>query len=78
MRTTSIRELHLRTGAIVDEAAKGKVIVIARRGKPVAEIRPLRRRTPAEAIKDLEPLLARLPKTNTDIGRFISEDRDRG
>jgi len=78
MRTTSIRELHLRTGAIVDEAAKGKVIVIARRGKPVAEIRAIHRKTPAQAIKDLEPLLAKLPKMKTDSGRFISEDRDRG
>ena len=78
MRTTSIRELHLRTGAIVDEAARGKVIVIARRGKPVAEIRPVQRKTPAQMIKDLEPLLAKLPKTKTDSGRLISEDRDRG
>ena len=78
MRTTSIRELHLRTGAIVDEAARGKVIVIARRGKPVAEIRPVQRKTPAQAVRDLEPLLARLPKMKTDSGRFISEDRDRG
>jgi hypothetical protein len=29
-------------------------------------------------IKDLEPLLARLPKMKTNSGRFISEDRDRG
>ena len=78
MRTRSIRELHEHTGAIVDEAAKGKVIVIARRGKPVAEIRAIRRKTPAEAIKELEPLLARLPKSNADSGLFISEDRDRG
>jgi len=78
MRTTSIRDLHMRTGAIVDEAAKGKVIVIARRGKPVAEIRPIQRRTPSQMIKDLQPLLARLPKMKTDSTRFISEDRDRG
>ena len=78
MRTTSIRELHLHTGAIVDEAAKGKVVVIARRGKPVAELRPVQRKTPAQMIQDLEPLLAKLPKMKTDVGRFISEDRDRG
>jgi len=78
MRTTSIRELHLRTGAIVDEAAKGKVIVIARRGKPVAEIRPVRRKTPAEAFREMESFWARMPKVKGDSGRFISEDRDRG
>ncbi len=77
MRTTSIRELHLRTGAIVDEAAKGKVIVIARRGKPVAEIRPLRPMTPAEMLKQLEALWAKLPELKTDSTRLVSEDRDR-
>jgi len=68
----------MRTGAIVDEAAKGKVIVIARRGKPVAEIRPLRRKTPAEMFRELEPFWARMPKVKSDSTRFISEDRDRG
>ena len=62
----------------MDEAAKGTVIAIAWRGKPVAEIRAIRRKTPSEMIKELEPLLARLPKRNADSGRFISEDRDRG
>jgi len=78
MRTTSIRDLHMRTGAIVDEAAKGKVIVIARRGKPVAEIHPFRRKTPAEAFREMEPFWARMPKMKTDSTRVISKDRDRG
>jgi len=41
MRTTSVRELHINTSKLVREAAEGGVIVIERRGEPVAELRPV-------------------------------------
>jgi len=41
MRKTSVRELHIHTSELVREAADGGVIVIERRGEPVAELRPL-------------------------------------
>ena len=41
MRKTSVRELLIHTSAIVREAAEGGVIVIERRGEPVAELRPI-------------------------------------
>jgi len=31
----------MRTGRIVDQAASGEPVVIARRGKPVAELHPV-------------------------------------
>ncbi len=40
MRSTSVRELHLHTSSSVREAAEGAVILIRRRGEPVAELRP--------------------------------------
>ena len=40
MRKTSVRELHIHTSELVREAAEGGVIVIERRGEPVAELRP--------------------------------------
>ena len=81
MRKTSIRELHIHTSELVREAAEGAVIVIERRGEPVAELRPLTttpRLTPekkAEIFKKMEKLWARLPQT--DSTKFIEEDRDR-
>lgn len=36
-----MRELHIRTSELVREASEGSVIVIERRGEPVAELRPL-------------------------------------
>jgi prevent-host-death family protein len=49
MRKTSVRELHIHTSELVREAADGGVIVIERRGQPVAELRPITspRRMPA-------------------------------
>jgi prevent-host-death family protein len=41
MKTVSIRELHMHTGALVQEAADGEVIIITKRGVPVAELGPL-------------------------------------
>jgi len=75
MKQVNVRELHERTGAIVDIATKGRVVTILKRGRPVAELRPLvdsaRRRT----LPDRVALLARYPKLQTDSGRFLEEDR---
>ena len=77
MKRASIRDLHLRTGAIVNEAARGRVIVIERRGVPVAELRPAERLSPAKMLREIQPLLSKLPKLKGDSGRFISQSRDR-
>ena len=36
-----MRELHIHTSELVREAEEGGVIVIERRGEPVAELRPI-------------------------------------
>jgi prevent-host-death family protein len=43
MATASIRDLRNKGGEVVDRAARGEVITITKAGKPVAELRPLRR-----------------------------------
>ena len=79
MKKASIRDLHMRTGALVQEAADGEIIIIEKRGVAVAELRRVRRRTVGEAFRDLERqgYFARMGKTNSNIDRIISEDRDR-
>jgi len=82
MRKTSIRELHIRTSALVREAAEGGVIVIERRGEPIAELRPIS--SPAAmpaAAKDrifdsMRELWDRMPQLS-DSTKMIEEDRDR-
>src|ERR1035437_6679272 len=41
MKKASVRDLHIRTSDLVRDAAGGAVIVIERRGEPVAELRPI-------------------------------------
>ncbi len=75
MKTTSVRELHIRTSELVREAAEGRVIVIERRGEPVAELRPLSEKTSRPQLPDLTDLWRRLPVVSTDSGQFLEEDR---
>lgn len=41
MRSASIRDLHIWTRELVQEAAAGAVIIIGRSGEPVAEPRSI-------------------------------------
>src|SRR6478672_11585225 len=79
MKKASIRDLHMRTGALVQEAADGEVIIIEKRGVPVAELRRIRKGKVGEAFRELERsgYFARMGKTDSNIDRLISEDRDR-
>lgn len=74
MRVVNVRELHLRTGAIVDLAAKGAAIAVARRGVRVAELHPASQRS-AKHLPDRARLLARFPTLAGDSGRFLETDR---
>jgi antitoxin (DNA-binding transcriptional repressor) of toxin-antitoxin stability system len=77
MNKASIRELHLRTSAIVREVEKGKLFIIEKRGVPVAEMRPVQRLSPADMVRRMEPIWARMPKMKSSSTKLISEDRDR-
>ena len=77
MRRMNVRELHHHTGAVVDEVAKGEVVVIVKRGVPVAELRPLSSSAKGFPAEHWE-YLKRLPKLKGDSGASISNDRDRG
>ena len=44
MAEVTIRELRNHGGEVVDRVVAGEVLVVTRSGKPVAELRPLRRR----------------------------------
>lgn len=82
MRKTSVRELHIHTSALVREAAEGGVIVIERRGEPVAELRPLSGKSSMpDSEKDriflsMKEVWDRMPMSG-DSTKTIEEDRDR-
>jgi prevent-host-death family protein len=72
----NVRELRRRTGAVVSRVALGDIVVIEKRGVPVAELRPAR--TSAVGFPpDHWNAMKRFPKLRGDSGHGISEDRDR-
>jgi prevent-host-death family protein len=77
MNKASIRDLHIRTSELVRDAAAGTVIVIERRGEPVAELRPLSRKTRKIQLPDMSRIWNTFPQLPGDSARFIEEDRDR-
>jgi prevent-host-death family protein len=82
MRKTSVRELHIHTSELVREAAEGGIIVIERRGEPVAELRPvttssrLSEADKARIFDSMRAIWAHMPQV-TDSTKIIEEDRDR-
>ncbi len=75
MKKASVRDLHIRTSELVREAADGTVIIIERRGEPVAELRPISKKRSMPRLPDLTDLWQRFPSVATDSGRFLEEDR---
>jgi prevent-host-death family protein len=75
MKRTSVRELHIHTSALIREAAEGEVIVIESRGQPVAELRPLTKKTTRRKLPDMTRFWNTFPQVSSDSGRFLEEDR---
>jgi antitoxin (DNA-binding transcriptional repressor) of toxin-antitoxin stability system len=75
MRTTSVRDLHIRTSELIREAANGTVIVVERRGVPVAELRPITKVREKPKLPDMTRFWKHFPKVPGDSGRFLEEDR---
>lgn len=84
MRKTSLRELHINTSELVREAEQGGVILIERRGIPVAELRPLSAlpRLSKQKLKqifaDMEKNVWTLPlRPMADSTEILEQDRNR-
>ena len=75
MKRASIRDLHIRTSELVREAADGAVILIERRGEPVAELRPVSKKRAGTKLPDMTDVWRRFPSVPGDSGRFLEEDR---
>ena len=76
MEKASVRDLHIRTSELVRNVTEGAVIVIERRGEPVAELRPVSKKRKVKLPRMAE-LWAKLPQLSGDATDIISEDRDR-
>ena len=73
MRSSTVRELHLKTSEIVRRVAEGESIIIEKRGVAVAEIRPIADR-PKPRMPDREAFIMSGPET-IDSGLLLEQDR---
>ena len=75
MEKTNVRELHLKTSALIKNVAQGQTYIIESRGVPVAELRPIQEPRRGAKLPDREAFIRKLPKGGTDSGRILEEDR---
>ncbi len=75
MGRASVRELHLKTSALIKSVVEGQTFIIESRGVPVAELRPLQERRVGRPLPDREAFFRTLPRSKTDSGRILEEDR---
>ena len=73
MKSSTVRELHLKTSDIVRQVAAGESFIIEKRGVPVAEIRPISDR-PKPKMPDREGLIMSGLVT-MDSGTILEQDR---
>lgn len=77
-REITQRELRNDSGAILREVEDGGTFVVTRNGTPVAELRPLRRRTfvPASMLATLFPRTGRIDREQffADVDRFVDQE----
>jgi antitoxin (DNA-binding transcriptional repressor) of toxin-antitoxin stability system len=73
MKSSTVRELHLKTSEIVRQEGAGESFIIEKRGVPVAEIRPIPDK-PKPRMPDRETLIPSGPET-MDSGLILEQDR---
>ena len=77
MRKASIRDLRIRASELVRDVENGEVIVIERRGEPVAELHPIGKNRKQPPLPDMSRIWNKFPRLEGDSTEYISEDRDR-
>jgi prevent-host-death family protein len=63
-QTIGIAEAKARLSEVIDRVESGETIIIARNGAPVAELRPLGRVSPEDAVKRIRAIGLRVAKRN--------------
>ena len=79
MITVGIHEAKAALGQLAQSAAKGEVVVLTKRGKPVAEIRApqseVQQENVAEVIEDIRKFRRGKPLGSFDLAELVAEGR---
>jgi prevent-host-death family protein len=68
-------EAKARLSELIDRVEAGETVVIARNGLPVAEVRPIRRLSPEDAVKKIRAIAKRVSKRNLAKGSLPADGR---
>jgi prevent-host-death family protein len=63
-KTIGLADAKARLSEVIDRVEAGETVIIARNGLPVAELRPVRRVSPEDAVKKIRAIARRVPKRN--------------
>jgi prevent-host-death family protein len=74
MRTVGIREARQNLSALLDEVRKGREVVITERGRPVAKLVPLDRRS-GKGVPNLAAFRRKMPVLDPPLSTTAAEDR---
>ena len=74
MERVSVRDLHLRTSALIKKVAQGQTYVIESDGVPAAELGPMTTQCPTNKVPDRQAFIRTLPRRGTDSGKILEED----
>jgi len=83
MRKVSIGDLQVHASELVREAEEGEVVVIERRGEPVAELRAFKKpvvispEARERIFAEMKELWSKLPPSTSDSTAIVEEDRNR-
>jgi prevent-host-death family protein len=74
-RTVSLAEAKAHLSELVDSVQSGEVVLILRRGKPVAQLTPVRRPREPVNVEMLRRVAATIPVQTESAGVFIRRMR---
>ncbi|HWC66090.1 MAG TPA: type II toxin-antitoxin system prevent-host-death family antitoxin [Thermoanaerobaculia bacterium] len=75
MKKAGIREARQNLSALIDEVKKGREIVITERGKPVARLAPLEKKS-RRPFPDLTEFRRRMPRVDPPVSLAVLEERE--
>ena len=75
MKKAGIREARQNLSALIEEVKKGREIVITDRGKPVARLAPIERRS-RKPFPDLTEFRKSMPKLDPPLSETILQERE--
>jgi prevent-host-death family protein len=75
MKKAGIREARQNLSVLIEEVKKGREVIITERGKPVARLAPLEKRS-RRPFPDLTEFRKRMPRLDPPLSQTIIEDRE--